>query len=132
MGACAMAPPSAGRKAQAELGGLATALCPGSEERGSGERAIEPGPTLPVAEALLDPVEASERSTEVVDHVHERGLARARHHGTSVLELPVVREHDVEYGLGVLLGEALDPVDLAPNDVVPERDLAVEPALVRH
>ena len=61
-----------------------------------------------VGEALLDPVEAAEVAAEVVDHVHERGLARARDHRAAVLELAVVAEDDVEHGLGGGGREALD------------------------
>ena len=46
-------------------------------------------------ELLLQPVEAAQPPAEVVDHVHERRLARARHDRAAVLERAVVAEDDV-------------------------------------
>src|SRR5215210_7828443 len=50
----------------------------GREVRRPRERPVVAGPALAVRERLLDPVEAAEPAAEVVDHVHERGLARTR------------------------------------------------------
>src|SRR4051794_20774127 len=66
-----------------------------SEVGAARNAAVEPGPALALGEALLDPVEAAQCAAQVVDHVDERGLTRARHHRAAVLELAVVGEHDV-------------------------------------
>ena len=50
---------------------------------------------LPGRQLLLQPVEGAETAAEVVDHVHERRLARARNHGAAVGERAVVAEDDV-------------------------------------
>ena len=50
----------------------------------------------PVRQRALDAVEAPERAAQVVDEVHERGLARARHDRAAVLELAVVAQDDVQ------------------------------------
>ena len=92
----------------------------------AGDRPVEARPALAVGERLLDPVEAAEPPAEVVDHVHERRLARARHDRRTVLELPVVGEDDVEHRLRGLRREARQLLDLAPHEVVAERDLALE------
>ena len=108
------------------LGGVAA-----REVRRAVQSAVEARPALAVAERLLEPVEAAELAAEVVDRVDECGLARARDHRAAVLERAVVGQDDVEDGLGRLGREARDLLDLAPDDVVPERDLALELAGVR-
>src|SRR5436190_20430796 len=69
------------------------------EERRARQRAVEARPGLAVRERLLQAVEAAELAAEVVDHVDERGLARARHDRRAVLELAVVAQDDVQQGL---------------------------------
>ena len=85
---------------------------------------------LAVLEALLEPVERPELAAQVVDRVHDGGLAGARHHGAPVLERAVVGEHDVEHRARQLGRKAVDPLDRAAHHVVAERDLAQELALV--
>src|SRR4051812_11413307 len=81
---CGLGRPDLGRsRALAEVGG---ARYP----------AVVARPALTVRQRFLDPVEAPEPAAEVVDHVDERGLARARHDRRAVLELAVVRQDDVE------------------------------------
>ena len=58
--------------------------------------------------------------------MHERGLARAGDHRAAVLELPVVREHDVEQRLRGVGGKPAISLDRAAHEVVAERDLALE------
>ena len=94
------------------------------EVRGRRDAAVEVRPAGALGERLLDPVEAAQVAAEVVDEVHERGLARARDDGAAVLELAVVAEDDVEERLAIGGREALDLLDLAPDPVVAERDLA--------
>ena len=65
------------------------------EEGAAADRAVEARPALAGGELLLEPVEAAEPPAEVVDHVHERRLARARHDRAAVLERAVVGEDDV-------------------------------------
>src|SRR4051794_32109544 len=77
------------------------------------ERAVERRPLAARGDPLPEPVERAEPPAEVVDHVHERGLARARDHGRAVLERPVVGEDDVQHGAGEMLGEARDVLDQA-------------------
>ena len=62
--------------------------------------------------------------------MHERRLARARHHRAAVLERAVMGEDDVPHRLRELGGEAVDVLDQAADAVVAERDLAVQPARV--
>ena len=68
----------------------------------------------------------------VVAEVHERRLARAREHGTAVLEAAVMAEDDVQDRLRGMRAEAVDVVDQPPHAVVPQRDLALQPAGVGH
>ena len=70
------------------------------------QRPVEPRPALAAREALFDPVEASEPAAQVVDHVDERGLARAWDDRAAVLEHAVVGEDDVEHGLRAVGREA--------------------------
>src|SRR6186713_2909896 len=79
------------------LGGV-----PAREVRRAVQCAVEARPALAVAEGLLEPVEAAELAAEVVDHVDERRLARARGHRASVLERAVMGQDYVEDGLGRL------------------------------
>src|SRR5436305_2454457 len=79
---------------------------PLAEVRRARDAAVVTRPALAVTQGLLDPVEAPEPAAEVVDHVHERGLARARHDGRAVLELAVVRQDDVEKRLRGVRREA--------------------------
>ena len=51
-----------------------------------------------VRQLLLQPVEGAQPAAEVVDHVHERRLARAGHDRRAVLELAVMAEDDVQHG----------------------------------
>src|SRR4051794_36708623 len=114
------------------LRGLASGVARrGREVRGARERAVEARPALAVGEALLKPIEAPQRAPEVVDHVYERGLARARRDWAAVLQLSVVAEHDVEDRLGGLRREVLDLLDGAAHAEVAQRDLALELAGVR-
>src|SRR3954447_12021001 len=118
------------------LGGLGFAA-PGrrrgsrSEVRRARDRPVEARPALALAQRLLDPVERAEPAAEVVDHVHERRLARARDHRRAVLELPVVRQDDVEKCLRGVRREARYLLDLAPHQVVTERYLAEQLPRVR-
>ena len=52
----------------------------GREVRPAAERAVVARPARAVLQRLLEPVERAEAPPEVVDHVHERRLARARDH----------------------------------------------------
>src|SRR5690348_17458414 len=61
-----------------------------AEVRRARDAPVVARPALAVSQRLLDPVEAPEPAAEVVDHVHERRLARARDDGRAVLELAVV------------------------------------------
>ena len=71
--------PRAGRSrlvgGEAPLRGVA-----GREVRPAAERAVVARPARAVRQRLLEPVERAEPPAEVVDHVHERRLARARDH----------------------------------------------------
>ena len=60
--------------------------------------------------------------------MHERRLAGARHDRAAVLQRAVVGEDDVPQRLRERLGEAVDVFDDAPDAVVAQRDLAVQPA----
>src|SRR3954447_8164318 len=102
-----------------------------AEERVCAQRAIEPRPRGADRQLLLEAVEGAEAATEVVEEVHERGLTRARDDGRAVLELAVVAEDDVQQRLGQARGKAFDLLDLAPDPVVAQRDLALEAARVR-
>ena len=107
------------------LGGFALACPAAGEVGGVGDAAVEVGPALAVGQRLLDAVEAAQVAAEVVDHVHERGLARAGHDRAAVLELAVVGEDDVEHGLGRRRrGKPSMSSIVAPDAVVAERDLA--------
>ena len=86
----------------------------------------------PAAQLLLEPVEAPEAAAEVVDHVHERRLARAGDHRAAVLERAVMAEDDVEDRLRQLRGEAVEPLDRPADPVVAEHDLPLQAALVGH
>src|SRR5208283_1774459 len=110
-----------GLSAAARLGERALA-----EERSRADRAVERGPGGAGCQLLLEPVEAAEASAEVVDHVHERRLARARHHRAAMLERAVVGQDDVPERLRERRREAADLLDLAADAVVAERDLAVQ------
>ena len=90
------------------------------------ERAVEARPARAVGQLLLEPVERAEPAAEVVDEVHERRLARARHDRAAVLERAVVAEDDVQHRLGERGREAVDLLDLAAHEVVAERDLALQ------
>ncbi len=70
------------------------------------DRAVEPRPLLPAPQLLLEPVERAEAAAEVVDHVHERGLARAGHDRAAVGQRPVVAEDDVAHRARERLREA--------------------------
>ena len=70
------------------------------------ERLVVTRPLLARGELLLEPVEAAQPAPEVVDHVDERRLARARHDRAAVLERAVVAEDDVQHGLRQLGREA--------------------------
>ncbi len=74
------------------------------EVRTAPERTVISGPLLAGRQLLFDPIEAAEAPAEVVDHVDERRLARARHDRASVLERAVVAEDDVQNGLRELPG----------------------------
>src|SRR5918997_5119436 len=60
------------------------------EEGAAAQRAVEPRPAAALRELLLEPVERAEPAAQGVDHVHERGLARAGDDRRAVLERPVV------------------------------------------
>src|ERR1019366_6259054 len=116
----------------AELQAASRAGRTGSSSWGaSPPRSAKNAPAPPWGELLLDPVKASEPTAEVVDHVHERSLARARHHRAAVLQRAVMGEDDVPDRLSQLGGEPLDVLDRAPYAVVAERDLAVQAPGVR-
>src|SRR3954470_4898913 len=120
------------RRRARELRRLALVGDRGPEVRARADAAVEGGPALARGEALLEAVEASEAPAEIVDVVHERRLARARNDGAAVLERAVVAEDDVQHRLRGLGREAGDVLDLTADAVVPERDLAMEAAGVRH
>src|SRR3954447_21361340 len=92
--------------------------CALGEVRRAGDAAVVAGPALAVAQRLLDPIEAPEPAAEVVDHVHKRGLARARDDRRAMLELAVVAQDDVKQGLGRLRRETRQLLDLASHQVV--------------
>src|SRR4051812_22334871 len=92
--------------------------------------AVEGRPALAAGQALLEAVEAAKAAAQVVDHVDQRGLARARDDRAAVLELAVVAEDDVQEALGPVGREAGDLLDLAADRVVPQRYLALELAEV--
>src|SRR6202035_941565 len=82
--------------------GLAVALELGAarggafrEERAAADRTIKARPAPARREAALEAVEAAQAPAEVVDHVHERSLARARNDRAAVLERAVVGQDDV-------------------------------------
>ena len=83
-------------------GRLGRAVAALQEERPGADRAVERRPAPAGCELLLEPVEAAQAPSEVVDHVHERGLARAGHDRAAVLERAVVGEDDVTDRLGQL------------------------------
>src|SRR3954467_14945072 len=112
----------------ADLGGRARPL---AEVGGARDAAVVTRPAFAVGERLLDPIEAAEPPTEIVDHVHERRLACTRDDRRAMLELSVVREDDVQHGLRRLGGEAGQLLDRAAHEVVAERYLAVQLAGVR-
>src|SRR6185312_3891278 len=85
------------------------------EERAAAQRAIEGRPAAALRQLLLEPVERAELAAQVVDHVDERGLARARDDRRAVLERAVVAEDDVEHGGGELLREPRELLDQAPD-----------------
>src|SRR5580704_12999275 len=114
------------------LCGLALGVVAGREIRPAAESLVPRRPLLAGAELLLEAVEAAELAAEVVDHVHERRLARAWYDGAAVLERAVVAEDDVEQGLGQIRRKAVQPLDRAAHTVIAERDLAVQAAGVRH
>src|ERR671915_2390518 len=89
------------------LGRFALVRPAGEEGRGR-DPAVELGPARAVGERLLDPVKAPEVAAQVVDEMHERRLASARHDRAAVLELAVVAENDVEQSVGVGVRERLD------------------------
>src|SRR5437667_12838482 len=94
------------------LSGLAPALGGGGGEAGRArEPAVEARPALAVGQALLEPVEAAEGATELVDHVDQGGLARARNDRAAVLQQAVVAQDDMENGLGLLGREVVDRLD---------------------
>ena len=72
---------------------------------------------------LLQAVEGAELAAQVVDHVHERRLAREGPNRRAVLELAVVAEDDVQHCRGQRVWEARDVLDQAPDAEVAERDL---------
>src|SRR3954453_8504773 len=80
----------------ADVGGWGRPL---AEVGGARDAAVVARPAFAVGERLLDPIEAAEPPAEIVDHVHERRLARARDDRRAVLELAVVRQDDVEQRL---------------------------------
>src|SRR4051794_5236822 len=106
------------------LGGFARPLLAPAEVGGGRDPAVEVRPARALGERLLDPVEAAEVAAEVVQEVHERGLARAGHDRAAVLELAVVAEDDVQKRVRVVGREAVDLLDRAPHPVVAEWDLA--------
>src|SRR5947208_1315729 len=91
---------------------------PLAEVRRAGDAAVVAGPALALRQRLLDAVEAPEPAAEVVDHVHECRLARARHDGRAVLELAVVRQDDVEKRLSGVGREARQVLGRTPHEVV--------------
>ena len=105
----------------------------GGEVRAAAERAVVARPARAVGQLLLQPVERAEPAAEVVDHVHERRLARAGDDRRAVLERAVVAEDDVQHGAGeVARGKPGRSSISAPHAVVAERDLALELAEVGH
>src|SRR3954451_1029187 len=101
-------------------------LCRRAEVSARVDPAVVRRPALAGGERLLEAVEAAEAPAEVVDEVHERRLARGRHDRAAVRERAVMAEDDVEHGLRGLGREARQLLDLAPDSVVAERDLAVQ------
>src|SRR5918912_77145 len=87
---------------------------------------VDPRPARAPRRPPLEPVEAAEPAAEVVDHVHQRGLAGARDDGAPVLELAVVGQDDVQQALRARGREAGDVLDRAADRVVAEWDLALE------
>src|SRR5215210_5751912 len=116
---------------ESALGGFLAARALARREEGRGaDSAVEIRPAGAVRQRLLDAVEAAEVPAEVVHEVDQGGFARARDHRAPVLELAVVAEDDVEKALGLVRREAVDPLDLAADHVVAERDLAEQLAAV--
>ena len=95
--------------------------------RGRGRSPTRPGAGR---ELLLEAVEGAEAAAEVVDHVHERGLARARDDGRAVGQRAVVAQDDVQHAWASVGREAVEVLDQAAHAVVAERDLALQAAVV--
>src|SRR4051812_39659004 len=100
------------------------------EEGGGADAAVEVRPARAVRERLLDAVEAAQVPAQVVHEVDQRGLAGARDNRAPVLQLAVVAQDYVKQALGLVRREAIDPLDLAADHVVPERDLSEQLAAV--
>src|SRR5579864_1444976 len=96
------------------------------------ERPVVGRPLFAGRELLLDPIEAAQASAQVVDHVHQGRLTRARDHRASVLQRAVVAEDDVEHRLSQLGGKALEALDRAAHEVIADGNLAVEAPVIGH
>src|ERR1700736_1642069 len=96
------------------------------------DRLVVGKPLFAGGKLLLEPIKAAQPAPEVVDHVYERCLPRARDNRAAVLERAVVAEDDVQHRLLELGRKTVDPLDRPPHAVVAERDLALQTAMVRH
>src|SRR5205085_3014680 len=96
-----------GRAGAGRLRRFALRFDAGAEIGTPAQRLVVCRPLLASRELLLDPVEAAQPTTQVVDHVHQRRLASARNHGAAVLERAVVAEDDVQDRLLEVGGEAV-------------------------
>ena len=123
-------PPRTGGRAEAgrDAAGPRVSGRAGAEVGRAREGAVEARPGLAGGELALEAVEAAEAAAEVVDHVDEDGLAGGGDDRGAVLELAVVAEDDVEDRLGEAGVEAGDVLDPAADQVVAERDLALQAA----
>jgi len=93
---------------------------------------VKRAPALAGGQLPFEAVEAAEPSAQVVDHVHERRLARAGDDRATVRKRSMMGEDDVQKRSLELGREAAEPLDQPPHAVVAKRDLAAHAALIRH